>query len=73
MVINIGIIKNWSDQEISPFAWQRILFRLLPDFQKEGLFLHLVKEETVVSKPLLDKIGQAYIDVYNKSPLTALQ
>jgi hypothetical protein len=71
--MKVGKIKKWSNEVVSPFAWQRVLFRLLPEFQKEGLFLHQVTDETVLSESLLDKIGQAYEEIYSKNPIAVLE
>lgn len=65
MITKVKDLKTWSDGEISPFAWQRIMFRLIPDFRANGLFLQDVKDETVLEHTLLEKINQSYIEIYN--------
>lgn len=65
MKTKVKDLKDWSDGEISPFAWQRIMFRHIPDFRESGLFLQDVKDDTILEKKLLEKINKSYIEVYN--------
>ena len=37
MKVSAEKIKEWSNQEISPFAWQRIIVKALPQLREEGL------------------------------------
>jgi hypothetical protein len=37
MKVSAEKIKEWSNQEISPIAWQRIIVKALPQLREEGL------------------------------------
>jgi hypothetical protein len=37
MKVSAKKIKEWSNQEISPIAWQRIIVKALPQLREEGL------------------------------------
>jgi hypothetical protein len=65
MKIKVQAIKQWSKDNCPPFSWERVLFRLLPDFKQEGLFLHLVKDETVLSDNLSQKVKTQFTELYN--------
>ena len=60
----VATIKSWINTNASPFAWQRILFKLLPEFKKEGFFLHTIKDDSALSITLLEKISEALFDTY---------
>lgn len=60
----VGTLKSWIDAKASPFAWQRIVLKLLPDFKKEGFFLHTIKEESNISRSLADKIRDTLFEMY---------
>ncbi len=66
MKARVSLIKQWSKDSCPPFSWERIMFRLLPDFKKEGLFLHLVKDETILSDDLTAKIRLQFSELYHK-------
>ncbi|TAF76000.1 MAG: hypothetical protein EAZ53_04755 [Bacteroidetes bacterium] len=65
MITKVKDLKTWSDGEISPFAWQRIMFRHLADFRETGLFLQNIKDDTILEQKILEKINKSYFDVYN--------
>lgn len=60
----VATVKSWINVNASPFAWQRILFKLLPDFKKEGFFFHTIKDDSHLSLTLLEKISEALFDIY---------
>ncbi|WP_291725507.1 hypothetical protein [Bernardetia sp.] len=60
----VAVIKSWINNNASPFAWQRILFKLLPEFKKEGFFFHTIKDDSELSPNLLEKISEALFDAY---------
>ncbi len=60
----VATIKSWVNIHASPFAWQRILFKLLPEFKKEGFFFHTIQDDSKISFALLEKISEALFDVY---------
>ncbi|WP_338766497.1 hypothetical protein WAF17_03910 [Bernardetia sp. ABR2-2B] len=60
----VATIKSWINLNASPFAWQRILFKLLPEFKKEGFFFHTIKDESQLPPTLLEKISEALFDTY---------
>ncbi|WP_338792080.1 hypothetical protein V9L05_16710 [Bernardetia sp. Wsw4-3y2] len=60
----VATVKSWININASPFAWQRILFKLLPEFKKEGFFFHTIKDDSKLSPTLLEKISEALLDTY---------
>lgn len=64
MNMRVYLVKQWSKENCPPFSWERVLFRLLPDFKQEGLFLHLVKDETILSTNLSEKVRGQYAELY---------
>jgi hypothetical protein len=60
----VATLKSWINIHASPFAWQRILFKLLPEFKKEGFFFHTIKDDSQLSITLLEKISEALFDAY---------
>jgi hypothetical protein len=60
----VATVKSWINVNASPFAWQRILFKLLPEFKKEGFFFHTIKDDSQLSFRLLEKISEALFDAY---------
>ena len=60
----VATVKSWININASPFAWQRILFKLLPEFKKEGFFFHTIKDDSKLSPTLLEKISEALFDTY---------
>jgi hypothetical protein len=60
----VATIKSWINVNASPFAWQRILFKLLPEFKKEGFFFHTIKDDSKLSPTLLEKISEALFETY---------
>jgi hypothetical protein len=60
----VATIKSWINIHASPFAWQRILFKLLPEFKKEGFFFHTIQDDSRLSPTLLEKISEALFDAY---------
>lgn len=60
----VATVKSWINIHASPFAWQRILFKLLPEFKKEGFFFHTIKDDSKLSPTLLEKISEALFDAY---------
>ncbi len=60
----VATVKSWININASPFAWQRILFKLLPEFKKEGFFFHTIKDDSKLSSTLLEKISEALFDTY---------
>jgi hypothetical protein len=62
--MQVSKIKSWLEVSITPFAWQRITIKLLPEFQREGLYLHNIKDETLLSKNLVENIEKALFELY---------
>lgn len=60
----VATVKSWININASPFAWQRILFKLLPEFKKEGFFFHTITDDSKLSPTLLEKISEALFDAY---------
>lgn len=58
-------VKEWSNNHISTFAWQRILFRHMLDFREYGLYLQHINNDTVLENELLKKLNQTFVEVYN--------
>ena len=61
---DVAVIKSWINTNASPFAWQRILFKLLPEFKKEGFFFHTIQDDSKLPTSLLKKISEALFDTY---------
>jgi hypothetical protein len=58
-------LRTTIEQKSSPLSWQRILFRLLPEFKKEGLFFHQIQDNVELSSQLVDKIVDEVFMLYN--------
>jgi|GEM_PF-231797 len=63
----VGTIKLWIDTHITPFAWQRITLKLLPHFQKAGLYLHQIKDDISLGKHMVELINATLEDLYQSS------
>ncbi len=60
------LVRIWAEEYLPPFAWQRVLLRLLPDLKKEGYYFHQVKDDTLFSYELLQKFQQTFLELYEK-------
>jgi len=66
-MIKVKTIREWCEDNLSPRAWQRIKIRLLPEFRKEGHFLHTLGDDITLSNNLVAAIGQTIKDIYQKT------
>ena len=63
--MKVGEIKEWLNNELdNPFAWQRILMRILPSFRNEGYFYHTIKDDDVLSDYLINEIDLTLRQLY---------
>ena len=62
--MKVSTIKEWLSAEFSPFTWQHIMMRLLPQFRAEGLAVHQITDDMVLSTQLLESINQVMNDLY---------
>jgi hypothetical protein len=62
--MQVSKIKTWMAEATTPFAWQRVTIKLLPEFQKEGIYLHMIKDDTLLSKSLLSIIEKSIFEMY---------
>jgi len=62
--MKVGKIKSWLSDEYTPFTWQRVCMRLLPQFRAEGLFFHQIKDDVELSDQLVEQINQVLMELY---------
>ena len=62
--MKVGVLKDWLSSEFTPFTWQRIVMRLLPDFRAEGLFFHHLTDDMELSDNLVGLIDKTLYDLY---------
>lgn len=62
--MKIGEIKSWLSHEFTPFTWQRIVMRLLPEFREEGLYFHHISDDKELSNRLVELIDQTLSELY---------
>ncbi|MBL6448001.1 hypothetical protein JMN32_16915 [Fulvivirga sp. 29W222] len=67
MQTTIGDVKNYLNQKITSMAWQRIQMRLLPEFNKRGIFLHAITDSMQIDRDLMAAINTAVNTLYNES------
>lgn len=66
-MMTVGNVKAWLSEELTPFAWQRILIRLLPVFRDEGYYYHNISDEEELSDKLVEEINRTLSDMYQVS------
>ncbi len=57
-------IKEFMDQKVAPMAWQRVQLRLLPEFNKRGIYLHKFDEEYICEEEFFLLINQTLDSLY---------
>ncbi|MGB0524500.1 MAG: hypothetical protein ACPGJS_16125 [Flammeovirgaceae bacterium] len=63
--MKVGEIRTWLTDELNnPFAWQRVLMHLLPDFRAEGHFFHTITDEDELSDQLLKLVDKTITKFY---------
>ncbi len=60
----VHTLKDWLDQHTTPFVWQRILIKLLPEFRQAGFYLHTIKDETELNPTLIQSINKCLYELY---------
>lgn len=69
----IGKLKSYLEQNESPGAWKRAQIRLLPEFNKRGLFLHSMTDDKELDRDLVMLISDTLKSIYQKGiPVTLL-
>lgn len=62
--MKVGTIKRWLGSEFTPFTWQRIMMRLLPEFRAEGMPVHQLTDDAELNDRLFGLVNQAVQDLY---------
>ncbi len=62
----IGVVKQWCDENLEPKAWYRIALRMTPQFKEHGVILFLL-DKTELPDSLLGLINKEVKKTYNKS------
>lgn len=63
-MMTVKRIKGYIEQNATPHAWLRVQLRLLPHFNKRGLFLHTMKGNEQLDEELVQLIRQELKDTY---------
>jgi hypothetical protein len=66
MKVSAKKIQEWSNQELSPVAWQRIVVKALPQLREEGLELSDLMNPTnlVLSEKAFEVLASAVEALY---------
>ncbi len=71
--MKVAEVKFWLEENVTPFAWQRIMIKSLPHFQKEGFYMHTIKDESILKSNLLSLIDKNLYELYKENlPSTML-
>jgi hypothetical protein len=64
--MEIGKIKAWLESSNQPYhSWNRVLIKALPEFNKENLYLHDIKDNTILSPRLFQLVRHIFATSYN--------
>jgi len=56
--MKVGPLKKWIEEQKDTFAWTRTTISLLPEFNKEKIFLHTITDDTILSDEIYGKIKE---------------
>lgn len=62
----IGKVKEYLEENVAPRAWMRIQLRILPYFNKKGLYLHTMTDDQSLDEDILELIAKAVEDTYQE-------
>ena len=62
----IGKVKEYLEENVAPRAWMRIQLRVLPHFNKKGIYLHTMTDDQSLDEDILELIAEAVEDTYQE-------
>lgn len=64
--MKVDEVKKWLDEHVGPMAFQRLVMRCLPEFNKCGLFLHNLSGKSLPDS-VSEALDKALQEIYNQS------
>jgi hypothetical protein len=65
--IEVKKVKKWAKENCPPLSWQRVVFRILPQLNQKGVFLHfLEKDNYQLSQEVFLLINQTFFEIFKK-------
>lgn len=65
--MKLKALRDWTNQNVSALAWQRIVMRKLPEIRGAGFYLHTLTDEVELNFDLINILNNALNDLYQEN------